>query len=304
MLDRDERLVRWCAGHRGVISLAQAAALGLDDRWMHRRVEAGLLVRRFDGVYVHRAVGDTFETSLAAAVLAAGPGAFVAGPSLMRIHGVRGSWSEEPELVLLGAKHVPLPGVRVRRIDRLGPRDTTLRLGFPALAPALGLLLLGATHGGQKVQTAVHDMVFLGFTTRGRCIDVLRRYEGPGRRGVVTFRRAVRSLDPKGRATQTNLELTVLNAVRAAGLPEPHLQFPVVDGDGRKRRLDLAWPEVRLDLETDGDRWHLSGPDRSAMAVRDAALRAVGFEVIRVDSGQVETDLSATIRRLHAFFGA
>lgn len=39
------------------------------------------------------------------------------------------------------------------------------------------------------------------------------------------------------------------------------------------------------------------------MVVRDAALHAVGHEVIRVDSGQVETDLSATIRHLHALVG-
>jgi very-short-patch-repair endonuclease len=113
----------------------------------------------------------------------------------------------------------------------------------------------------------------------------------------------VRSLDPQGRATQTNLELKAVRAVRDAGFPEPELQAPVVDGDGRKRRLDLAWPGRLLDLETDGDRWHTSPRDRQAMTVRDDALRAVGYEVVRIDSDDVEHDLRGVIARLRPFFG-
>ena len=77
----------------------------------------------------------------------------------------------------------------------------------------------------------------------------------------------------------------------------------MVDGDGRKRKLDLAWPERVLDLETDGDRWHTSRRDRQAMKVRDAALRAVGYDVVRVDSDDVEHDLRGVIARLRPFFG-
>jgi very-short-patch-repair endonuclease len=198
--------------------------------------------------------------------------------------------------------HLVLPGVRVRRIDRVLPTDVHRRHGLPVLSPPLALLTLGASAPKWKVETAVHDMVFQRFTALPQLIDVLKRYGGPGRRGTTAFRAAVRSLDKRGRATQTNLELRVLQAVRAAGLPEPELQVRVVDGDGRNRRLDLAWPDRRLDLELDGDRWHTSDGDRKAMKVRDAALGAVGYQVVRVDSDEVDRDLPGVITRLRPWF--
>lgn len=50
----------------------------------------------------------------------------------------------------------------------------------------------------------------------------------------------MRSLDPKGRATQTNFELGVVRAIAGSpGVPEPHLQFPVID-DVAHRLADLV----------------------------------------------------------------
>jgi very-short-patch-repair endonuclease len=218
----------------------------------------------------------------------------------MRLYGARGEWTDRPEITIVGTEHLELPGVRLRRIDRLEPRDVGRRAGFPTLSPALGLLLLGASVSAWKVSTAVHDLVFQGFTNRPRLVDVLARYGGRGRRGTTAFRKAVKSLDPNGRATQTNLELKLLAAIQAAGLPPPLVQHIVVDGDGRNRRLDLAWPDRRVDVETDGDRWHLNPADRAEMATRDAALARAGWRTERVDAGEVDVALSAVLARLGA----
>ncbi|MDQ3294120.1 MAG: endonuclease domain-containing protein, partial [Actinomycetota bacterium] len=80
-----------------------------------------------------------------------------------------------------------------------------------------------------------------------------------------------------------------------AGAPEPLLQAPVVDADGRRRRLDLAWPERSLDVETDGDRWHLNPADRRAMTDRDRALAAAGTKTLRFSSSDLELDLTACV---------
>jgi hypothetical protein len=76
----------------------------------------------------------------------------------------------------------------------------------------------------------------------------------------------------------------------------------VIDGDGRKRKLDLAWPDIGLDVETDGDRWHLNPADRAAMAVRDAALEQVGWRTDRVDAGEVDMALAAVLARVRSYF--
>jgi very-short-patch-repair endonuclease len=304
MFDHDVRLARWFADNDSIISVAEAGAIGVSAEAVKRRAARGLLVREQCGVYRDAAAPPTFRSSLRAAIAASGGRAFVSGPSLMRLYDARGTWSDHPEVVIVGEEHLELPGVHVRRIDRLDPRDVRPRLGLPALAPPLGLLLLGASEPPWKVETGVHDLVFQGHTARPQLVDVLCRYGGKGRWGTTSFRAAVESLDPKGRATQTNMELVSLRAIRDAGLPEPDLQLRIVDGDGRRRRADIAWPEQRLDLETDGDRWHLHPRDRRAMQVRDEALAAVGYTTIRADSAEVEHDLRGLIARLRPFFGS
>jgi hypothetical protein len=302
MFEHDAKLTRWSADHDGVVSLRAAADLGVDEDAVRRRARAGLLVREHAGIYRHVGTPASFETALRAAVDAAGGLGYVSGPSLMRLYGTRGEWTDRPELTLVGTEHLELPGVRIRRIDRLERRDVGRRAGLPTLSPPLGLLLLGASASAWKVSTAVHDMVFQGFTTRPRLVDVLARYGGRGRRGTTAFRKAVKSLDPNGRATQTNLELKLLAAIQAAGLPPPLVQHVVVDGDGRKRRLDLAWPAKQLDCETDGDRWHLNPADRADMATRDAALAKAGWRTERVGAGEVDTSLPAVLARLAAYW--
>lgn len=304
MFEHDAALARWFAQNRSIVSIAEAAAIGVDERALHRRHAAGLLVREHPGVYRDAAAPRTPATRLQAASSAV-PAAFVSGHSLMRLFDVRGEWLERPELTVVGGEqHLELEGVRIHRIDRIEPHDRHRRHGLPVLSPPLGLLTLGASAAPWKVKTAVHDMVFQGYTALPLLMRSLKEYAASGRNGVTSYRAGVLSLDKGGRATQTNLELTVLEPIHAAaGIPDPHVQFPVVDGDGCKRKLDLAWPDDGLDLEVDGDRWHLSARDRAAMKVRDRALLDVGYETWRVDSDQVAHELPAVIRRLQRFFG-
>ncbi len=66
------------------------------------------------------------------------------------------------------------------------------------------------------------------------------------------------------------------------------------------RKLDLGFAEQMLDVETDGDRWHLNLYDRAADRRRDRALEDVGWEVQRYGSSDVHLvpgPMLAQIRR-------
>jgi hypothetical protein len=219
----------------------------------------------------------------------------------MRLYGIRGQWSEEPEITVVGTRLPALEGVHVRRIDGVRPGDVHRRLGVPVLAPplALLLLLLGAREAPARVENAAHDMVFQRLTTKPKLLDTLDAYGGPGRRGTRSYREAVASLPEHG-ATQTRLELDIVRLARAGGLPPPALQHPAAGVDGGIYRLDVAWVEWLLDVETDGDRWHLSRADRARDRARDAALSAAGWAVLRFGSADVHEHPArtlATIRR-------
>jgi very-short-patch-repair endonuclease len=81
---------------------------------------------------------------------------------------------------------------------------------------------------------------------------------------------------------ESPMETRIRMALLAGGLPPPCVQFEVVAG-GRVRRLDLAYPEVKLAIEYDGadhrtqERAHLD-------LLREAALVALGWTILRFDA--------------------
>jgi very-short-patch-repair endonuclease len=289
----------------GVADRAELLDVGATEDQIDYRVWDRTLLTIHLGVYRHAAAPVSWEGTLRAATLAAGSRLGLAsGPSAMRLYGIRGTWSAQPEIIVPGTQRFELEGVHVRRIDQIDLLDMAAYLGIPVLSAPLALLLVGAGASERKVESAVHDAVHLGLTNRDELLEVLDRYAGRGRRGVAKFRRAVQSLPTDGRATERNLELDMVRLLRGNGLPPPRVQFPVRDVHGVRRRLDLAYPEAKLDIETDGDRWHTMRRDRRADRGRDDALEAVGWEVQRYGADDIHQWSGLTVRRVRRSLAA
>jgi very-short-patch-repair endonuclease len=62
-------------------------------------------------------------------------------------------------------------------------------------------------------------------------------------------------------------------------------------------RLDFAWPHLAVGLEVDGW-WHRSPEGAARDAVRDAALRADGWIVFRIDDRHGEDQLEDQLARV------
>jgi len=299
---RVDQMIAVCAGDRfGVVTRAELLELGVSGHEIDHRVRDRTLLPVHEGVYRHVAAPPSWPGRIRAAVLAAAPSlAMASGPSAMRLYGIRGVWLERPEITVAGAQSHDLRGVRVRRIDQVDLLDVTVRFGIQILSVPLALLALGATESERKVETAVHDAVHLHLATRADLFAVLDRYAARGRRGVTKFRAALDSLPTDGTATETNLELDMVRLLRVSGLPRPKVQYRVVDADGIRRRLDVAYPEAMLDIETDGDRWHTMGRDRRLDRRRDAALEALGWEVQRYGEADIHELSAQTVHRIRS----
>ena len=74
-----------------------------------------------------------------------------------------------------------------------------------------------------------------------------------GRRGIVKVRRLLPLAD--GRA-ESPMESEARLVMIGGGLPVPALQYEIVDGLGRLRRFDFAWPDAMLAAEYDSAIWH------------------------------------------------
>jgi very-short-patch-repair endonuclease len=83
------------------------------------------------------------------------------------------------------------------------------------------------------------------------------------------------------RRSESPMESRVRVVLVLGGLP-PQVQYPVVV-NGRRYRLDLAYPAQRVAVEYDGEAHRLQARARRDL-VREADLTAAGWTVLRFDA--------------------
>jgi very-short-patch-repair endonuclease len=138
-----------------------------------------------------------------------------------------------------------------------------------------------------------------GFTTLRDGIPVTKpRRTLEDLRGTIEpaeFRGAVRAAEIAGlpigdyahliEGTRSELELMFLELIRRHCLPEPEVNVRV----GRFL-VDFLWRDRKLIVETDGARFHGGSVATADDLLRDARLRALGFEVLRLSYWEIVND--------------
>lgn len=118
-----------------------------------------------------------------------------------------------------------------------------------------------------------------------------------GRRGIVE----IRDLIPLARpGAESPMESEARLVMSDAGLPEPVLQYEVIDRDGRLWRLDFAWPGHMVAVEYDGFDWHSSPEHLRRDRQKRAALQELGWRTIYVVSDDVRRRPVEMVRRIAA----
>jgi hypothetical protein len=265
-------------GQHGAVSRQHAIA-GLGIQEVRRRRDSGLWHVPWAGVFVEAERASDPLTLASAALLVAGAGSALAGPTAAHLHGCR---SVEP----LPA-HVIIPYGRPLR-SRPGLVVHNGR-GFDVdLEERCGLPVLG-------LERVLSDML-----CRSRPSDALAVMDEalamiePDRRETyraAISRRLERRHDPRGtRRGAQLLGLATGNAASPAeswflcgivdsGFPVPEVNWSLCGPDGREiYRLDFAWPELRIVVEYNGHAYHAGREARDA--ARTENLRRRGWIVI------------------------
>jgi hypothetical protein len=241
--------------------------------------------RMFRGIYRHVDADTDPLAWCQAASLLLPPGAALSHRSAAILYGVN----------LLGRGDPPTMEVTVPPPDRLRP-DAHLIVHRSHLSAA-ELVRRGGIAVTSPVRTAfdlgrdrdlVAAVVALDALLHQRVVrpNALRAIadERLGCSGVVAFRAAA-ALARAGAESPMETRLRLL--LVAGGLPEPVLQHEVFGGDGWLiARLDLAYRDLRLGLEYDGDHHR----DREVFrrdAVRLNRLRLCGWMVLRFTADDV-----------------
>jgi predicted transcriptional regulator of viral defense system len=269
----NEQLARLATRQHGVVTTAQLAALGLGRPGISKRVQTGTLHRIHRGVY---AVGHPRlnEKGLwMAAVLAAGEGAALAGLSAAALWRISRFTTNEIFVLALGHKR-RRTDFRLQTCRHLDPRDVTRHTGIPVTTVARTLVDLTDILTAPQIANVIHEAAYRKQFDAAAARTAMARANG--RPNLARLEEAL-ELNARGSAgTKSELEDRFLARVREDGLPEPEINVEV---EGIE--VDFRFGHRIVEIDGDG---HRRPRTRAGDEQRDAALRAAGYEVVRLAS--------------------
>lgn len=281
----------------GLVTRAQARAVGLSARQVAGRLERGRwqAVRR--GVYAGGWVPPSWEQAVLAVVLAVGQPCAAGAATAARLWGLAVPPAERIDVLTLSCRRVRLEGVRQHRVDEYHLEDVTLRRRIPVTTVARTLVDCAPLLRGRGLGRAVDDAVRRGLLRTEDLAACVERLPPVGRRRLAAVRDVLADRVPGYRPVANDWERWLAEVLRRARLPAPVHQHPV-DVGGRRRFLDFAYPAERVGLEFDGFAEH--GLLRSTFdddRARDNDLRLAGWLVLHFTSRSSPTDIAGTVSR-------
>ncbi|RAK26748.1 hypothetical protein B0I29_126139 [Actinoplanes lutulentus] len=262
-------------------------------RW--RSLSHGILLT--DNGRLHR------EQQLWVAILAAGPGALLAGITAATAWGVTGLPSEPIQVIISAERSrsarlarfpADMASVRVYRSAVLPPEHQ--HTGLPPRT-SLGRSVIDAAAWAGTDREA-HVVIAAACQQR-------RVLPSDIRRALDLFPRIRRHrlmsdllADLAGGASALS-EIDLVRLCRQYRLPLPVLQEHRTDSAGRRRYLDAYWPDFRLHVEVDGAH-HMDAEQWTADMLRQNAVWIKGDRILRFPASLLRSNPSAVAAQLKA----
>jgi very-short-patch-repair endonuclease len=294
-MSREVAIAACAARQYALVTLAQARMHGFTDDAIRRAVDAGRWRRIRHGVYLLNGAPETWEQAALAVVLASGPEAVVSHTTAGVLWGLPNVVHEVTfEVSTPRPRRVRQPRVRVHRTVRFLEVEHGVRRRIPVTSVARTLVDLSGSMSVEQLGIATD---FARRERQLRLVDLQRCVAGlapaPGRK-PTRIHAVLRARLQHHDESESGLEMRVLRAIVAAGLPEPVQQYRVQISD-RWRRVDLAYPQLQLAIEVDG--WTHHGP-RSAFdadRARENELEIIGWDRLHFTSAFTDKQVRETV---------
>ena len=296
MSTNDQRLRTLARRQHGVFLLRQAVEIGWARSSIRLRIERHeweVVVPRVYRAAVSRPV-DWRQLAMGLTLVTRG---VVSGPTAGALYG----FVPHPghlDVIAARPPRVELPGT-VHTTCELPPCDVTTADGIPATTPVRTLIDMA----GRMPLSVFEDVLDTAIVQRAVNVDRLearaRELWAPRRSGCAVVLHLLEQRHPELRFARNLWEARVLRVVRELGLPDPRVNYRVQVG-GKRRYLDLAWPEAKVAVEFDGFVPHSTrrvfDDDRS----RQNDLVAARWIVFPVTKTMLESDPVGTFRPIAA----
>ncbi len=282
----------------GVISTAQLVAIGFTRDEIALMVQRGQLIRISHGVYAVGHARLTLRGRLCAALLVAGPDAFLSHRTAAAWRGLREFPSSIELTVLVG--HTPFRREQLHLHRTMIPIDRTqanLRDGLLTATVPRIIIDLARTERPGELQRLIREAIRTGqfdLAALNTALDV-----HPRRPGVGLARAALRRYLPGSEDRKSWLETQFQRHV----LRDPRLPEPLYNQTLAGYEIDVTWVRQRVALELDGRPYHAAVEDFDRDRAKDRALTRQEWRPIRVSDFEWEHDRASVLDDLYALLG-
>lgn len=297
----DQRVAMLARRQYGVVTRRQARRLGATEHAIDWRLANGRWEQVLPAVFRVGGAPETFHQRCFAAaswMRSDGMVSHASAATLYRLDGV-----PEERLVHVTVAYerslCAQSGFRVHRSQLIEPADLRTVDGVVVSAPARTVLDLAGVLRGERLEAA-----FETFRRRGllSLVELATRFEtlgGRGRPGSAAVRTLLRAHVGQP-ALESRLEVRAARLLRNSRLAPPVRQHRLIGGDGNRYRLDFAWPEHRVAVETQGFRWHGNRLSWKQDAARTTAIESQRWRLLVVTWDDVTLRADATLDRIAA----
>jgi hypothetical protein len=277
-------------GAHGVVSRKELLEAGLSERQVDYRVQTGVLLVEFPGVYRagHRA--PSVEARYMAAVKACGEGAVLSGLAAAYLFGLVRGPAPRPEVTAPTERRVKGVKTRARHVD---PGDVTVWRGIPVTSVPRTLVDLSSLRSLDELARASHEAGVRHRTTPAQVERALARR--PRVKGAAKLRRVLRG---DVHVTLSELERRFLQLLREHGLP-----LPTTNRKAGAHRVDCRWEDHQLTIELDSYTFHNSRHSWVQDRKREREAYARGDQFRRFTWGDVEERPAPIVTELRALLG-
>jgi hypothetical protein len=254
------------ATHGGLATTDQLLA-AMSYRTLARRIRDGKVIRVWHGVYAQHPP-STIDR-LAALDLVSGEPIVACMNTAAELFG----FSTEDD----GRIHILDPGVRMRPTSELMVHQ---RIGAPlkrihgrlATTPAWTAVEIARTLRRPRALAVLDAALFNQCCNPADLCKAIG--EQKGRRGIVKVRELVEYVDGR---SESPLESEARLVFIDGGLPQPELQYEIVDRCGKLWRVDFAWPRAMVVAEYESMEWHATPDALRHDRIKVARLQECGW---------------------------
>lgn len=256
----------------GVVARDQALACGFSVSAIARAVERGEWQRLHAGIFLVDPAANPVWARVMAAVLRAPGRTWASHRSAAALWGLEVATPLRPEVTTTAG----LRGGRatLHLVSSMTEVDRSLRCGIPVTAPERTLVDLAGVVAPTELEGLLIGALRRKLVTRDRLLGRAVELAARGRRGSGVIPRILGEWEGRSHP-ESVLEVAMLRLLRRTGLPDPTPQWDVYLGGRHVARVDFAYPEHMIAIETDGYRWHSDAASwRQDLARRNELTRA------------------------------